>query len=365
MSTHPPDRARRTRLLPRLALAVLLAVAACRQEPSVPDATGPAVATVRVARVARGPVVQRLDTIGTAEFDPEHLVSTALVRAGQVVEVKTVAGQAVKSGDVLLTLGAVPAGSLEAQKASIDVAFAERELARTRRLLSEKLATNQDLQSAEKQLESNRAALAALGAGAGSAALVLRAPADGIVAQVLVRPGALVQAGQEAVTLAVHRAMIVRAGFAVEDVPGLAEGTAVELAPVYAAPDAQPAAATLSRIHAVADPATQLVEAIVRLADPPPWLLSGMRVHVRAQVATREDALRLPRDAIVELDGRPGAFVVEHDEARWRGVQLGVDGGTHLEVLGGLAEGDVVVTDGRSSLADGVRLRIDEGGGTS
>jgi RND family efflux transporter MFP subunit len=342
-----------------------LLTAGCQRDQTGPEATERMVATVRVATVDRGPLVQRVDTIGTAEFDPEHLVSTALVRAGQVVEVKTVAGQAVKAGDVLLTLGPVPTGSLEAQKALIDVAFAERELARTRRLLAEKLATNQDLQNADKQLQSNRAVLAALGAGDRSAPLVVRAPTDGIVAQVLVRPGALVQAGQEAVALAVHRAMIVRAGFEVEDVARLAEGTAVELAPVYGAAGAPPIVATLSRLHAVADPATQLVEAIIRLADPPPWLLAGMHVHVRARVAPREDALRLPRDAIVERDGQPGAFVVERGEARWHGVDLGVDAGTHVEILGGLAAGDVVVTDGRSSLEDGVHVQVDERGGAS
>jgi RND family efflux transporter MFP subunit len=348
-----------------LGLALLLASVACNRGPATPDVAAPVVATVRIATVDRGPVVERIDTMGTAEFDPEHLVSTALVRAGQIVEVKVVSGQPVKAGDVLLTLGSVPAGSLEAQKARIDVDFADRELTRIRRLLAEKLATNQDLQNAEKQLESNRAALAALGAGDGSAPVVLRTPADGIVAQVLVKPGSLVQAGQEAVTLAVHRAMIVRAGFEVEDVARLTEGEPIELAPVYAAPEAQPVTATLSRIHAVADPATQLVEAIVRTSDPPAWLLAGMRIRVRAEVVGKRGALRLPRDAIVERDGKPGAFVVTRDEALWHGVALGIHGGEYVEIQSGLAAGDVVVTEGRSSLADGMRIRIDERGGTS
>jgi len=178
---------------------------------------------------------------------------------------------------------------------------------------------------------------------------------------VLVRPGAIVQAGQEAVTLAVHRAMIVRAGFEVEDVSRLKEGAEVELTPVYAAPDAQPVTTTLSRVHAVADPATQLVEAIVRVADPPGWLIAGMRIRVHAESAGRDEALRLPLDAIVDRDGKPGAFVVTRNEARWHSVELGIDGAEYAEVKSGLAEGDVVVTEGRTAIADGMKLRIASG----
>lgn len=352
------------------AMALLLAflpILGCRSETTPAVTSRPVVAAVATATVARAAITTTIETVGTAEFDPEHLVATNLVRAGQVIDVATVAGQAVRKGDVLLSVGPVPAGSLDAQKARIDVDFAERELVRTRRLLGEKLATNQDLQNAEKQLASNQAVLAALGAADGGTPTVVRAPSDGIVAQVFVRPGALVQAGQEAVTLAVHRAMLVRAGFEVEDVPRLTEGAPIELLPVYAASGTPPVSARLSRLHAIADPTTQLVEAIIQLAEPPTWLVAGMRLHVHAQVAGARDALYLPRDAIVERDGRPGVFVVDHEEARWRQVSLGISDSHRIQVLSGLADGDVVVTTGRTSLADGMRVRIragDERGGT-
>lgn len=348
----------------RIATALLLAfvpVLGCRSEATPADTSRPVVATVATATVARAAITTTIETVGTAEFDPQHLVATNLVRAGQVIDVATVAGQAVRKGDVLLSVGPVPAGSLDAQKARIDVDFAERELARTRRLLGEKLATNQDLQSAEKQLASNQAVLAALGAADGGSPTVVRAPSDGIVAQVLVRPGALVQAGQEAMTIAVNRVMLVRAGFEVEDVPRLAEGAPIELLAVYAASGTPPVSARLSRLHAIADPTTQLVEAIIQLAEPPTWLVAGMRIHVRAEVASAPDALFIPRDSIVEHEGRPGVFVVGHDEAHWRPVSLGISDSDRIQVLSGLADGDVVVTTGRTSLADGMRVRIRAG----
>lgn len=348
-------------------LLALLPILGCQRDATPIGADEPVIATVATATVARAAITTTIETVGTAEFDPEHLVTTNLVRAGQVIEVAAVAGQAVRKGNVLLSIGPVPAGSLEAQKARIDVDFAERELVRTRRLLGEKLATNQDLQNAEKQLASNRAVLAALGAADGGTPTLVRAPSDGIVAQVLVRPGALVQAGQEAVTLAVHRAMIVRAGFEVEDVPRLAEGAAIELLPIYAAPDTPPVSARLSRLHAIADPATQLVEAIVQLAEPPSWLVAGMRLHIQAEVASAPDTLCVPRDATVERDGQPGAFVVVDDEVHWQRTSLGGTDHDRVQVVSGLADGDVVVTTGRTSLADGMRVRVravDEGGGT-
>jgi multidrug efflux pump subunit AcrA (membrane-fusion protein) len=69
------------------------------------------------------------------------------------------------------------------------------------------------------------------------------------------------------------------------------------------------------------------------------------------------DALRLPRAALVERDGGVGVFVVAEGHAHWRAVRTGIADEAFVEVLEGLSPGDVVVTTGRTSLADGMAVR--------
>ncbi|HQU34425.1 MAG TPA: HlyD family efflux transporter periplasmic adaptor subunit, partial [Thermoanaerobaculaceae bacterium] len=305
-----PNWVRRTRRLAWLAAAVaFVLVPACSgPQPSEATKAEPS-AAVATAAVTRGPVEETLEAFGTVEFDPAKVRTVTLLKAGQVVDVPVVAGEIVRRGQPLLTLGPVPQDSLDMQRARIDVDFAAREVERIRRLLGEKLATNQDLLNAEKQLDTDRAVLASLGDGRGPAPAVVAAPQDGIVAQVLVTRGQVLAAGHEAVQLAAENAIAVRVGFEVGDAPHLAVGLPVLLDPVYAEVGAAPVRAALSRLHRLVDPSTQLVEGLIQLSTPPPWMAAGMKVRVRVVVRSALAAVVIPRNALLDRDGKPGVFV--------------------------------------------------------
>jgi RND family efflux transporter MFP subunit len=273
-----------------------------------------------------------------------------------------VAGQVVKKGDTLLSVGGVPRGAPEVQHAQVDVEFARRELTRVRRLVDEKLATNQELQQAEQQLAGAETALRSLGA-TGAGAVALQAPTDGIVAEVLVQPGAQVQQGQPGVTLASRNALSVHVGFEVEDMGVLQSGQVVLLSPVFAKDGVTPLRAQLSTLHRVVDAKTQLVEALISVPDPAPWMASGLAVRAVVIVNGAHDVVRVPLSALLERDGKSGVFVVEQDHARFRELQLGVAGAAFREARQGLSPGDAVVTVGQSTLTDGMLVRATEAPG--
>jgi RND family efflux transporter MFP subunit len=314
-------------------------------------------ARVETATVAPGPVLETLETYGTVEFDPERTRSVSLVRSGEVLEVPVVAGAEVEQGDTLLVLGPVPSGAPEVQNARIDFSFAEQELARVKRLAALRLATNQDVESAEQRLAAARAGLRALGDVPGQGRIAIRAPGNGVVAQVLVTPGSRVQPGENVVVLAPAGAVAIRTGFEVEDLPRLSEGLEVRIDAISGDPRSPSASARLARLHRVADPATQLVEALVAVEDPPRWMVAGERARLRAVLRSVPDALRVPREALVERDGGVGVFVVADGHAHWRAVRTGIADEAFVEVVEGLSPGDVVVTTGRTSLADGMAVR--------
>jgi RND family efflux transporter MFP subunit len=343
----------------RAIVASALLVAACHTtthetEEARPDEVS---ASVSVAKVDRGDVERTITTFGTVEFAADRQRTLAFVKPGLVTDVPVVAGQTVKKGDVLLAVGGVPRGAPEVQQANIEVEFAERELARVKRLVDEKLATNQDLQNAEKQLAAAKAALHGLGGG-GAGGGRMRASGDGIVAEVLVHRGDLVQAGQAGVVLAARDSMTVRAGFEVEDLPDLAQGLTARLRPVYGEKRDSEVISKLSTLHRVVNARTQLVEGLIHVDQPPAWLAAGLAVQVVVVLESHQHVLRVPRDALVQQGGKQGVFVVDKGHARFRAVKAGFGDDDRVEVDQSLAEGDRVVTTGRSSLSDGMAVRV-------
>ncbi|MCG6962889.1 MAG: efflux RND transporter periplasmic adaptor subunit [Acidobacteria bacterium] len=346
----------------RLVLSFLVLLSACggSEHSATPpsgsqNATGP-VATVVTACATRGTVEDTLETFGTVEFDPHETRTVAFVRSGQVRQLLVTPGQPISKGDPLLELGPLPSSSTEVEQARINLKFAQRNLQRVRRLLKSHLATNETVQQAEKQVADARATLVGLGVDAGSDSQTMLAPFAGVVVEVSVTSGAIVNPGEAAFLVAPAGGLAVRAGFEPEDATHLKPGMAVHITPVFESAGQPTVDAVLARLHRVADPRTQLLEALIRPRRIRSWMVAGTRVRVDVVVRAVRHAIRIPRDALVERGGRPGVYVVESGSAHWRQLRTGIETDRWIEVLDGIEEGATVVTTGRTSLSDGMAV---------
>lgn len=102
---------------------------------------------------------------------------------------------------------------------------------------------------------------------------------------------------------------------------------------------------------------TYLLRATV--PNPDAVLRPGQFVRVRIQGAVRPKAILVPQEAV--LQGAKGHFVVlvgKDDKAEIRPVQIGPWYGNDIFMLGGLATGDVVVTDGVVHLTPGAEVKV-------
>jgi len=348
------------RALVCLASALL---ANCRSQAANSDSTPnePAGAVVAVESVDRGALEQTLSCYGKVELAEDTQRAVSFERPGQVMTVAVVEGQLVSKSEELLRVGALPRNSPDLQQAKIAAEFAKREVARMQRLLDEKLATNQELQGAEKQSAAADTALQAL-AGGGTTGTPVRAPMDGIVAKVLVHRGELAQSGQTAMMLGTKNSLSVRVGFEVEDLPKLAQGMPIRIESAYHGEQQAPAHAQLSTLHRVVDAKTQLVEGIVHVETPPEWMAPGLAVRVATVLATRTNVLRVTKSALMKQGDTLGLFVIQNGRASWRTPAFGLDDGERVEVLSGLNESDRVATTGRTSLSDGMLVRVPSAG---
>ncbi|HLK36392.1 MAG TPA: efflux RND transporter periplasmic adaptor subunit [Polyangiaceae bacterium] len=200
----------------------------------------------------------------------------------------------------------------------------------------------------EAQLASSRAKLSAMGLAVDDC--VLRAPFDGEIATRTIDPGAFVRPGTAIVTL-VDRS-IVRMTFDVpeSDFEVVAPGISVSL---RALATGRTLSGTIARRSPSADPDTRTVHCEVDISDPARRMPVNTTAEARIEVGQPIPASAVPLDAAAISGDKAAIFVVDRGVARKETFKvLGERGGT-LYLDTGLRSSTPVVTEGRSTLADG------------
>jgi RND family efflux transporter MFP subunit len=82
-------------------------------------------------------------------------------------------------------------------------------------------------------------------------------------------------------------------------------------------------------------------------------LMPGMGAQVYVTAAESNDAVLIPRDAIVQVGGAPTVFVAEGGRAVARPVEIGIVDEKTAEIVSGVEAGESVITLGQNGLRDG------------
>jgi HlyD family secretion protein len=175
-------------------------------------------------------------------------------------------------------------------------------------------------------------------------AATLVAPFDGTVLEVHAGPGEMVAAGQGLIRLADGSGLEVEATVIEEDLPLVQAGQQVELF-FDARPEAQ-VQGTVARIVPQRLPGDRpLYPIYIAASSLPDGLLAGMTVDSSIVVDSRHDVLRLPRVLVrARSDGTATVQVWTGSGIEERTVQVGLRGDLYVEVVGGIEEGEEVVT---------------------
>ena len=101
------------------------------------------------------------------------------------------------------------------------------------------------------------------------------------------------------------------------------------------------------------------IEVRLRVPDPPAVLRPDMTVSVDLTVASKQNALTVPSDAIRDAaTATPWVLVVEGGVARRRDVTLGIAGEGQSEIRSGVSEGAIAVLATERALEPGERVRV-------
>ena len=87
-------------------------------------------------------------------------------------------------------------------------------------------------------------------------------------------------------------------------------------------------------------------------------LKAGTFVNVDFSKKSNQQALQIPRAALVASIKNPYVYVIEAGKARQRNISVGRDFGDTIEVLSGLQAGEQIVTTGQINLSDGAAVQI-------
>jgi len=310
---------------------------------------------VEVAKIAAADFSDEASAVGTLKSNESVVMRPET--AGRIAAVNFKDGAIVGKGAVLVSLdAAIPEAEL--QQARANLALARSNHKRNQELLEKKFVTAQALDNSAATLKVQEAAVQLGEAKVGR--MRIKAPFNGMVGLRNVSVGDYVKEGQDLINI--EDIGTLRVDFRL---PETYLGRIIKGQTVEVSTDALPGEqfkAVLDAIDPMVDQNGRAISSRARLDNASGKLRPGMFVRVRLLFGERKNVLMVPEQAIVP-GAQPTVFKVVDGKALATRVKLGVRRAAQVEIVDGLAVGDVVVTAGQLKLRDGAPVRsIGEGG---
>ncbi len=352
---------------------------------------------VEFATVKRAPVAEQILVVG-------NLIGAATVEVvpranGRLQAVNVKLGDPVRQGQVIARVedseireqvrGAE--ASYQVAQASIrqreaDLKLAQNNLDRSRSLFERQLLPQQtfddvdarqqaavaQLDLARAQFEQSKARLDELKITLSNTQIL--SPVDGFIGKRYLDPGGYASTNAPVASVVDIRTVRMVANLVERDMRRVPVGTAANVEV-----DAYPGETfkgRVSRVAPVFDPSTRTAEIEIEVPNGAYRLKPGMYSRVQLTISTRSDAITIPRNALVDLEGKSGVFVAAAAEkpegtrgsggagapaqevmtAKFLPVEVGIRDGDAIEITKGLENGARVITTGANALKDGDRI---------
>lgn len=326
-----------------LVLCVGLAGAGCSRKPAAAAPAPLPPARVQIATVQREVSPTLLETSGTVRAVRRATLAGKI--AGTIVSPPLALGQAVRAGDVLVSIAA-PELSARVAQVHAQLAQVERELARERQLHAAGSGAQDTVKSLEDRLAQTKAA--AIEAESMVAYTTVRAPFDGFIAHKAFEPGDFAPAGSALLQLDGRDAFELEVGLPDTLASALTVGAKID---VEIPATAVRFCATITELSSSAESSARTTTA--KLAIP-----SGVTVRpglfARVTIPGPSTATLLaPANAVASFGQMERVFSVTSDQrASLRLVKTGGRRGNAVEIVAGLEAGERVVLSPAPSLRE-------------
>ncbi len=326
---------------------------------------------LQMARAERRPITQPVHVTGTVGFDPGHVAILRPPGQARIIRLLVQAGDVVAAGQPLAEIDlpglATTEQDLAAAQASVREAEAGVAVAREALHRGEVLARDGSLARAEA--DRRRLALAQAVAALDTAQARARAlqteirrlnptgqpgiaqlssPLSGVVASVGVTPGEMTDASREAFVVADLSVVLVMA-----QVPeaSAAQVAVNDPAQISLASGGRHWDGRVATLGAALDPQARTLPARIQLANADGVLRAGMYVDVTITDELGREAVVVPSAAVQMVADKHVVFTPAGEGMfQSHDVQVGVERPDWVELRGGIAAGEQVVTQGSFAL---------------
>lgn len=350
---------------------------------------------VEFAPVRRATVTEKVTIVG-------NLIGAATVEAvpkvnGRLQSVNVRLGDAVRQGQQIAKVedreireqvrqqeAAFKVAEATIRQREADLKLAQTNLERNRSLLERQLLPRQtyddtearyqaslaQLDLARAQFDQSKARLEELRINLSNT--VIASPVDGFIGKRYLDPGAAVSPNAPVASVVAIATVRMVANVVEKDVKRLNVGMGAQVE-VDAFPG-EKFTGKVARIAPVFDPQTRTAEMEIEVPNPGFRLKPGMYARVDLTIDSRENAMTVPSNAVVDVEGKTGVFVAgsapqpasnppaaegtggQPLTARFQPVETGIRDGQQVEIRAGLAENARVITTGATALRDGDRI---------
>lgn len=335
--------------------------------------------TVEVAKVVRASISDEILVVGNLIGDAT--VAVAPRAAGRLQDIYVRLGDRVTRGQRLAKIedyeiveqvkqaeAAQEVSLATIRQREADLTQARTSAERSRNLFERQLLPKQTLDDNEARHQASIAQLDLARAQAAQskarldelrinlANTTITSPVNGFVARRAVDPGAYVSQNAPVADVVDITTVRLVANVVEKDLKQMKPGDATRVQV-----DAYPGETfkgRIARVSPVLDPATRTAPIEIEIPNGDFRLKPGMYARVGITTGVKKDALVVPVNAVVDLGGRRGVFQPQGDSAVFHSVQVGSEEKDTIEILGGIAEGDFVITTGAGALRDGDRVII-------
>ncbi len=311
----------------------------------------PPAMTVRVAEAKSAAMREDVSAIGTLLANESITIRSEV--DGRITHIYFREGEPVALGAKLISLNAAETEA-QLKAAQADSTLNQTRLARAEELFGKNFISGQALDEAREHLNQSVARTAEIQARLDKT--LIRAPFPGVVGVRQVSVGAYINKGQDIARLeGVGRLKVdfrVPEMFAGRIKPGQA---------IVINVDAFPQESFDGEIFAIepaVDEQTRTVLLRAHVPNPKARLKPGMFARVALLLGMRENAVTVPEQAIVPRGQNFFVFKVVNGKVAFTKVELGMRRPGEVQLLKGVAPGDVVVTDGQLRIKDGAPVNI-------
>lgn len=262
-----------------------------------------------------------------------------------------------ESREQLFREGAVPRRLVDEASVSYAQAKSLYDTAQKRRESLQRVGRDEEINSAAAQLASAKGKYEA--AGAQLSYSEISSPISGVVSDRVLFPGEMASAGSPLLTVMDVSSVVARVNIPQAQAAYVRMGQAGRITPTDGSTEVN---GKVTVVSPAIDLQSTTVEIWVQAPNPGERLRPGGTVRVSILADTIPDAVVVPPAALLPSPAGGfsvmvvGADFIAHEQK----IQVGVRSAAKVQILGGVAPGDRVITSGGFGLQDGAKIRVQE-----